>query len=204
MNTKTDFFELVGIVLGDGNLWNDKNHFRVEITSDPLKDNDYLRNHVAPLTQKFTKTRVTVKERSFGLRVRVTSKDFFNKFINIGMYPRDKKLEKLKFLDKIEIKNRKFILKGLMDTDGCVILRSNKQTFLEIATCSKFLSIWINDSLKLLGFRSFITKYTNRKNQTIYRIWLSGKENIKKWVALIGFSNKYKFDKAVEILNEGL
>jgi hypothetical protein len=47
---------------------------------------------------------------------------------------------------------------------------------MEIATCSEFLASWINDSLKSLNFRSFITKYTNPKNQTIYRVWLYGKK----------------------------
>jgi hypothetical protein len=71
-----EFSELLGIVIGDGNLWNDKEHFRVEITGDPRKDSDYLINYVAPLVSKFTKTRVIIKNRSNGLRVHVTSRDF--------------------------------------------------------------------------------------------------------------------------------
>jgi hypothetical protein len=154
--------------------------------------------------KQFTNSKISIRYRSGGLSIRVCSKDFFNRFLQFGFHSGERKLEYLDFLNKIKSQKRKFILRGLVDTDGCVIKRTNGQVFMEIATCSKFLASWINGSLKALNFRCFITKYTNKKNQTIYRVWLSGKENIRKWVALIGFSNKYKFDKAVEILREGL
>jgi len=197
-----DFLELVGIIIGDGNLRKDRTHNFVEITGDIKKDKSYF-NYILNLVNQFTFDTITLKERSKGLRIRISSRYFLNSLLEFGMHPNKNKLHHLRFLENIKLNDRIPIIRGLMDTDGCVIQRSNRQNFMEIATCSRFLANWINTSLKELGFRSFIMKYTNRKNQTIYRVWLSGRKNISKWIELIGFSNEFKYNKAKEILRLG-
>lgn len=197
-----EFLELIGIVIGDGNLWSDKYHKRVEITGDPIKDREYF-HYISNLIKGFTNNKVAMKERSNGIRIRVSSKKFYDKFIDFGMHPRKDKIENLGFLKNVMLNNRIPIIRGLMDTDGSVVKRFNKQVFMEISTSSKYLSNWLDESLKGLGFRCFITKYFDKRvSKFQYHIWLSGKENIRKWLDLIGLSNKYKLEKALEIIRD--
>lgn len=197
-----DFLELVGIVIGDGNLWSDGSHGRVEITGNPMKDGPYF-NYISGLIRKFTESKISVKERSGGLRLRVSSRKFFDSFIEFGMSQRMEKIENLKFLDDIETADRIPVIRGLMDTDGSVVRRSNGQVFMEISTSSKYLSNWLDNSLKDMGFRCFVASRRYKGTDRIeYNVWLSGKENIRKWVYSIGFSNKYKLDKSLSILSE--
>lgn len=197
-----EFLELIGIVIGDGNLWFDKYHKRVEVTGDPVRDKEYFR-YIYNLIKGFTNNKIVMKERSNGIRIRVCSKEFYNKFIDFGMLPRRDKIGNLDFLENVKINNRIPIIRGLMDTDGSVVKRSNKQVFMEISTSSKYLSNWLDKSLKSLGFRCFIAKYFDKRvSKFQYHVWLSGKENIRKWLDLIGLSNNYKLEKALEIIRD--
>lgn len=196
-----EIWELVGVILGDGNLWSEGRHYRIEITGDIKKDRDYFNNYLKNKFRKFTQNKISIKIRSRGLRLRINSKEFFNLLLQIGLHQRKEKIRKLNFLTKINKKQRILVLRGLVDTDGTVIKRSNGQTFIEISSKSKKLSNWMKKNLDQLGFRTFITKYTNKNNKTIYRVWLSGKENIQMWVNLIGFSNRYKLEKSLQILS---
>jgi len=192
---------LIGILIGDGNLWSDGEHFRIEVTGDPIRDKDFIEGRVKELFSKFSKNKIVVKERSHGLRIRTSSKEMFLSLINLGLHQRKEKIEKLEFLKDLDLNKRKLILRGLMDTDGSVIERSNKQVFMQLATNSKFLAEWSRDTLIAIGLRPFIAKSRNKSGSITFRVWLSGKENLRHWIKIIGLSNKFKLDKALNILS---
>lgn len=196
-----ELWELVGILIGDGNLWTKGGKFRIDVTGDLIKDRHFIEKNVRRLFLKFTTNKIRIRERSNALRLRVVDKKLFIKLTQLGLKSGYDKINNLKFLEDLSLNKRRFVLRGLMDTDGSVVLRSNKQVFAEIATKSEFLSGWIKGSLTQLGFRSFVTKYTNKNGKVIFRVVISGKENLDKWINLIGFSNVVKFNKAQEILS---
>lgn len=196
-----ELWELVGILIGDGNLWTKESKFRIDVTGDLIKDRHFIEKNVRRLLLKFTTNKIRIRERSNALRLRVVDKKLFIKLTQLGLKSGYDKINNLKFLEDLPLNKRRFVLRGLMDTDGTVVLRSNKQVFAEIATKSEFLSSWIKGSLTQLGFRSFVTKYTNKNGKVIFRVVISGKENLDKWINLIGFSNVVKFNKAQEILS---
>lgn len=196
-----ELWELVGILIGDGNLWTKGSKFRIDVTGDLIKDKDFIEKNVQRLFSKFTKNKIRIRERSNALRLRVVDRKLFMKLNRLGLKSGYEKLNNLKFLDDLPLNKRRFVLRGLMDTDGSVVLRSNKQVFAEIATKSEFLAYWIKCSLDKLNFRSFITRYTNENGKTIFRVMISGKENLQKWIDLIGFSNIVKSNKAIDILS---
>jgi len=200
---KNEIWELIGIIIGDGNLWTDwKGSFRIEVTGDLKKDRAFFLNRVKPLFSKFTKNKIVIRERSNGLRLRVVDKNLFMQLMKLGLKPHLEKLKNLGFLNTLSLNKRRLVLRGLMDTDGSVVLRSNKQVFLEISTKSEFLVNWIKESLEQLGFRVFTTRARNKLGgNLIFRVVTSGKENVDNWINLIGFSNIVKFNRAIEILS---
>lgn len=200
-----EIWELVGIIIGDGNLWTDgKSACRIEVTGDIVKDRDFIFNRVNQLFSSFTRNKIVIKERSNALRIMVVSKEFFVVLTSLVLRWGRDKIKNLEFLNNLDLNQSKLVLRGLMDTDGCIVLRSNRQVFGQIATNSEFLAKWIERTLKKLGLRPFIAHSRNRKVGTItFRVWLSGRENLQKWLDIIGFSNKLKLLKTLEILSRG-
>ncbi len=93
-----------------------------------------------------------------------------------------------------------------MDTDGTIFVSKkpgiDKYPTMEITTTSKNLA---NQLRKILLKREFrvgnIRASTSKLSKRIaYRVPLYGKNNVKKWLNEIGFSNKYKLKRAVEYI----
>ena len=89
-----------------------------------------------------------------------------------------------------------------MDTDGTVFVSRKpgieRYPTMEITTNSLNLANQIRAILLEQNFRvGNIRKSTSKfsKNPT-YRVPLYGKENIRKWLREIGFSNTYKLERA--------
>lgn len=198
------FLELVGIVIGDGNLWSDGRHRRVEVTGDAVTDMEYF-SHISKSMSLFTDRRISIIRKKNFIRIRVCSKEFYNRFLDFGLKSGRDKMHGLRFLDRLKSGDRVPVIRGLMDTDGSVVRRSNGQVFMQISTSSRFLANWINASLRDMGFRCFVASRRNRKySRTEYNVWLSGRRNMRRWLHVVGFSNKYKLDKSLNILSDGV
>ena len=89
-----------------------------------------------------------------------------------------------------------------MDTDGTVFVskkpRIEEYPTIEITTTSKVLANQLREILLKKGFRvaNIRESLSKLSKRVAYRVPLYGKENIRKWVNEIGFSNLYKKERA--------
>ncbi|MCX6750979.1 MAG: hypothetical protein NTZ83_05960 [Candidatus Pacearchaeota archaeon] len=100
----------------------------------------------------------------------------------------------------------RYTLRGIMDSDGSVFVSRKpgieRYPSMEITTTSLRLANQIRFLLIERGFR--VTKIRSALSKTskriAYRVCLYGKENIRKWLREIGFSNLYKKNRALEYI----
>jgi intein/homing endonuclease len=204
---KNDFsiWELVGILIGDGNLWSNRTHWRIEVTGDKQKDRSYLLSYVKPLFENYTSSKIIVRKRQRALRLRVCSKELFHILTSLGLKQRREKILNLSFLKKLDISKRLLVLRGLVDTDGSVYKNKRGITYVQIATVSEFLAKWIKETLEKVNFKPHISRCSDKRpnRKDVFRVYVYGPLEIERWLKIIGFSNKYKLNKALKILFDG-
>jgi hypothetical protein len=102
----------------------------------------------------------------------------------------------------------KHTIKGIADTDGSVFVSKKpgieKYPCIEITTTSPNLAHQLKTLLNEKGFRAVLRLEKRIKINPnalhSYKISLYGKNNLKKWVEEIGFSNPYKHNRAISYL----
>ncbi len=99
------------------------------------------------------------------------------------------------------------ILRGILDAGGSVFVskKPGSSKYLAIATTkvSPLLALQIREILLCAGFRVTILRFCISKNSAVraYKICLCGKENLKKGLEEIGFSNPYELERAANALS---
>ncbi len=186
-----DLAELIGIALGDGHLEKftrgKKTHYKLIVAGDSRKDLKYLMK-ISDLFKKlfgekgiisYSKTRNVAYSQINGKRI----VEFLEKK---GIKSGNKKLNN-QSIPKWIINNDKYLgacLRGLIDTDGCIyyISKNNKNLRISFTSYIPNLMRDTRDAFIKLGFHP--SKIIVNKN-----ICLSRKEDIKKYLKEIGFSN---------------
>jgi hypothetical protein len=198
-------WELIGVLIGDGNLWSNRAHWRIEVTGDKLKDKCYFFNYLKPMFKKYTNNKIKFRERQRALRLRICSKNLFYMLTDLGLNQRKEKLRNLNFLEKLSLDKKILVIRGLVDTDGSVYKTKGGKICIQIATSSKFLAYWIKLTLEKLNFKPYINKCTDKRpnRKIIFRVYVYDKLGLEKWLKIIGFSNEYKLIKALKILSNG-
>ncbi len=190
-----DLAEFVGAVIGDGNLWNDETHYRVELTGDPVLDKSYYEEFMSPLIENLFGLKPSIKVRSRGLRLRIHSKKVFKALTDIGVPARKGKCYNVQIPNVIK-NNAAFLkacIRGIMDTDGSLFFadkgyRKDYPT-IEISTTSEKLAKDIKIALVDWDFRIGFRLQKTTKFAPRYIISLNGVEMVNRWVKEIGFSN---------------
>ena len=196
--------EIVGIYIGDGHIYRKDNKFQIGFTGNPKTDLELFEKLKKLIKEEFDKD-ITFKIRSNGLRIAFRSKKISNFLIEkLGLTYGKGKSERIMIPE--EIANNwnlsKHTIKGIMDTDGTVFIskkpRIEKYPTMEITTNSYNLAnqlriILLNQNFRIGNIRKSTSKFS--KHPT-YRVPLYGKENLKKWIKEIGFSNLYKLERA--------
>jgi len=184
--------EIIGIMLGDGNLYKDKKgKIHVNISFNK-KEEDYL-NYVKNLLEtyfcsyKFCKIDISTE---FLLK---------NVSVNVGLFLIQKGLKiGNKTSNNVKIpewifKNKKFViyfLRGLFDTDGCVYRKYANYAQLQF----KFAGInLIKDTKKALEFLGFnptrIIKDSSDKCRMSWKIYLAKQQEINRFMRIINPKN---------------
>lgn len=200
-----DICEFTGAFIGDGffNCYKNK-LYQVEFAGDSRLDMDYYNKRIIPIMKQIVPNinpRIYKRERN-SLRIVLYSKELFC-FLRdyLGFIP-GRKTHTVKIPDKILV-NKKFIysvIRGIFDTDGGVFLDKRgiyKKIYPRIIfqTASKNLYEQLLDYLsKDFKIYSF---YSQKRN--IYGIEIYGHTQLKKWMSLIGFSNKRHLNKVASI-----
>jgi hypothetical protein len=196
--------ELVGAIIGDGNLWTDGSRYRIELTGDPSLDWAYFVHLSKIAFALFGKRPYDLKKRQNGVRLRLQSKDAFRVFADLGIHAGRKSLSvriPTQILDK-GWTYVKWTLRGIMDTDGTLFFSKKTYRFplyptLEIRTHSRLLASQITDVLRNRNFRP--RPRGNEKRG--YHVALYGKRMLEKWVKEIGFSNPRHLSRLKEHKN---
>ncbi|MAE43172.1 hypothetical protein CMO93_05350 [Candidatus Woesearchaeota archaeon] len=191
--------ELVGIILGDGNINYIKKGkkigtYMVRISGDKRYEYDYLTKYVSSLFMRLFSIGTKISKRKGNdLSIIVHSKKLVKFFISLGLKSGNKITNQVtipKWIFKKE-EYLKSCIRGLIDTDGCIYtLKPHYPNYYQLS--------FKNHNIKLLkdlrkAFLKLNYPISNiSKNKQIY---LTQKLYINKFYKEIGFSNKKHRDR---------
>ena len=195
--------ELVGIILGDGSINIYERHKRLQITMHSKDDLDYAYYIISLFEDLFEETpKLKFRKDEMTLDIQIFKRKVIYYFLDLGMKKSPKRgraiVPKL-FLDN-DFSN--YLLRGLFDTDGSLVVTNNNGTLyprLELKICDSPMKNQIIFLLQDQGFRFGV--YNVNDHQV--RIQMNGKKQLKKWINLIGFSNRKHVDKIKKVAGEG-
>ncbi len=202
--------ELIGIIIGDGNLDNCQKHYRIGITGDPINDKEYF-FYIQSLIKKIWNKDVKIAHRGLGIRIVVNSKSAFAEITQkYGLPIGEGKCHKViipKVIEK-DWNHAKHTIRGIVDTDGSIFV-ANKSgcpnyPSIEITTTSIKLAEQLRSILLSNGFRVaniWCDRPRTPNSLPSYKVPLNGKENVRKWLDEIGFSNPVKRRKAEKAIH---
>ncbi len=202
--------ELIGFIIGDGFLDNYQKHYRIGFVGDPIKDKEYF-EYIQGLIKKVWNKQPRIFLHKRGIYMIVNSKDAFLELTQkYGLPIGEGKCEKVTIPKEI-LNNwnlAKHTIRGIVDTDGTVFVsnkpRSPNYPSIEISTCSLKLAqqlkgILSDKDFKVANIRRYQSKKKNRRPE--FKVALYGRENVRKWLNKIGFSNTIKRKKAENAVN---
>lgn len=179
--------ELVGIMLGDGGM----SRVQISVTLGYTTDKEYV-PYIRRLFFKLFKCRTSIyksKDKDC-IRIRASGVNLVKNLLSFGLVQGNKIKQQIDIPSWIGLKEGyiKACIRGLIDTDGCVHRKVRRESggieyrSIGITFSSRSIPLQIS-LLKLfnsLGFK------VSRSGKTIY---LCGKEQIKRYIDKIGFSN---------------
>lgn len=192
--------ELVGAYIGDGCIvYNGRAGMKFELAGHTKLDMKYFL-YLKGIIRNIFGCKVKIKNRGNELQLITYSKEMIIPLVKEFDLPIGRKTETTSIPHKI-YKHRRLrvlVLRGIFDTDGFVYLDKRKvyknmYPRLGITTKSKGLGRQITQILEDLGFKNYYTRIDNRHD--IFNIELYGFQNLKRWMDLIGSSNRKHIDK---------
>ncbi len=186
------YAELLGILFGDGCLSHHNKKYIVYISGHKFNDYDYHTTTTKKLLKDLFNKQVTIKFRKNEntLFIRFSDKRIFNILHDSGM-PIGKKYSQLIIPPKILIKSTLLFpfLRGLIDTDGCVIFSKQHRQYhyyprIEITSKSQS---FLKQILLALQQHQFYGSVSNKGRG--HRLEFPGFKNFNQWITHIGFNN---------------
>ena len=202
--------ELVGVLIGDGWIYRSHGKYQIGFVGNRETDKEYY-DYLKDLIQAEWKKEVKIKFREGGIRIVIDSKEICAFLTDdLGIFHGEGKCEKVEIPKKIlaDWGLARKTIRGIADTDGSVFVAKKKgfekYPSIEITTCSLKLAEQLKGALLERGFRvANLWHYKSKTGRrTTYKIPLNGKENVRKWLEEIGFSNLYKLSRAVTYTKE--
>lgn len=188
--------ELIGIILGDGNIHIFKGKkstsYILRIAGDSNKDKEYLINYVKPLCDSlFELDSKIIKHKSANeLFVNVNSKKVVEFLLSVGMCAGNKIMNQVTIPSWIYGENKllKACIRGLVDTDGSVYeLKPHWPGIWQICFTNKnqkLMNDFRNALIKLdIGCSKIYSKIGTPK------MYITKKSELRKFYKEIGFSN---------------
>ncbi|MAG20040.1 hypothetical protein CL618_01245 [archaeon] len=211
----TEIAELIGIILGDGNIYLKENkQYELSIYGHMTEDKDHHLKITKLIKKLFNIQTYETKNISFNcIRTRISSKGilyFITKSLKLNSGDKRKYIKIPKYI----LNNKEItasFLRGLFDTDFTLVFkkRGSKKRHDYPTIRGKFNNKefvkQLNQIIKGLDFKTnmyYEPKYDKKKNKIYhgYAIELNGKYNLEKWMNLISINNlkhltKYKIWK---------
>lgn len=206
-NLSPNLAYLCGVMIGDGSIYcrEAKNDYVINCVGNPQDEKRFYTDVLGPCFKRVFGFLPNIKEQDSGITFgfRIYSKALFEYFTKVMGLPSGKKYSSLKIPDALKIDNVFLIncIKGIIDTDGSIAFKKKYRTkpyypVISLSSKSKSLIKDVAKELKKYGFKIVETYdyklIDNRiKNgfTVINRIELNGKDNLKRWLSIIGFSS---------------
>lgn len=203
-NSCVDMNELLGFSIGDGHIFYSKRHniYRLELVGNVEEDYDYfvqLKKFLEKNTSKKVYLAIRKDKKGQSLRLSTYDKIFVDNLINLGLRA-GKKTFTIQFPKNKSMNEKKALIKGLFEADGCLYFSKSKKisypTYprIEIKTSSIGLLMQLKEIFQDLKFLPYIKKPASDRT---FAIVLSGEKALEKWRQLIGFNslkNKTKYE----------
>jgi DNA-binding transcriptional regulator WhiA len=200
--------ELVGALIGDGYIYRKNGKYQIGFVGNPKTDVEYYTKLQKLILSEWNK-KANIKFRERGIRMVIDSKETSDFLVNnLRICYGEGKCEKVKIPHEMtkDWKLARNVLRGIVDTDGSVFIAQKQGAknypSIEITTSSIKLANQIRNILIKRNFRvANIWSYKSKMSKRItYKVPLNGKENLRKWIDKIGFSNTYKLERAINYL----
>jgi len=204
-NKSPELAELIGIILGDGNIWVKKGYYYVTIVGDSQKDRDYLLNYVNPLFRRLFGKEMYFYEHktSKELFLSIGSKDVVFTLKHFGLQAGNKKKNNVGIPSWI-FESEKYLrgcIRGLIDTDGSVCpITGRNYSYIWFFSSIENLRKTFSLAMKKLGFKT--SKWIVQKNKASY-IFIGSKPMIKKYIETINFKNKRHLNRLMPLSYSG-
>ena len=204
-----NFALLYGIMLGDGCLslvYGKKKY--IAIAGSIADDVPFFNEIIRPIIKGMINKDIPIKyyPQKGVIYLNFIKNDLFD-FIGSFGFPIGKKLNQLG-IPKVFYENNlvKYVIRGFFATDGSLVLTDNNGTLyprVEANGIAKDLIKEISDFLNSSGInckfykskRVSITPNAYLHKHQQYRLQINGKENLKKFVKIIGFVNPKQIEK---------
>src|SRR3989338_11186880 len=188
-----------GVHLGDGNLtYNKWDLYRTTYAGNSVEDYDFFVNLLPKIIERlYNKSpKIYFPKNEKTVLVVLNSKKVAEFKMQLGL-PSGNKNQIKTFPKELTEKFPEFVLRGLVDTDFTVNFRDldNDGIKEHPRICASFSNKYfveeISKILKKLEINTFAKRelITHGKYHE-YRIEIEGKARLKRWIELIGFSNK--------------
>ncbi len=200
--------EFVGVLLGDGSIGvydckangKIKKQYRVKITLNSEDDAEYALYLEKQIFHLFcVKPLLRKRKGEKAIDLLIFNKRIVNFLLDMGM-------EKAPKWNRATVPNKFLhpthapsLLRGYVDTDGCVTIANNNGTRyprIEMKICPSPMQNQLVSALVILGFKPRIHAIGKGK----VRVVLAGLGNLKKWMKVVGFSNPKNIRRAESFL----
>ena len=198
--------ELIGIIIGDGNIYMKNNRYELHFYGDIKEDKEYHEKKILKLLDKLFNAKTSSKIKHFKnsncRKITFESKavtSFLTKIIGLKA-GRKENIQIPKIITSGGDKIIYSFIRGLADTDFTIRFKTRyeKKNYYPIIIGNfkdKKLVYGLKELFNKINFHCHIerrTKYDKdtEKNYEGYAINIVGKENIRVWMRKIGFDNK--------------
>lgn len=186
-NYSEDLAEFIGIMLGDGGI----SRTQISITLGNSTDHEYVPYVIQLIKKLFRVTgRISYPPNKDVVRIRVSGVNLTKNLKKLGLVEGDKIKQNIDIPLWVQESEEyiKACIRGLIDTDGCVHRkvrrekggREYRSIGITFCSASKPLRISVIKLFAQLGFKAAISGRT---------IYLCGKEQVKRYLKEIRFSN---------------
>jgi intein/homing endonuclease len=191
MELTCEMSELIGSIIGDGNIYNGKQSY-VELTGHPTEELTYFNSRLKPIISQELNYNVRLFLHSRGLKFRINSKKFVLWLKSLGIPTGKSKgrnaLIPANICSSWELS--KSCIRGIFDADGSVYF-DKRATYsrpyprIALYMINKNLILQISKILKEQGFNPTLS----RNVRNIICLYLNGFDEVKKFLIKIGFAN---------------